>query len=103
MNRKPIEFKIKEAQEIINQFPNVVNEVNNLNTVNKFFSKKLTERIGSKNNNVKEIQIKLNVKADGIFGPITQKAVINFQTKNNLKVDGIVGPETWATLEKVVQ
>ncbi len=95
--------KIKEAQEIINQFPNVVNEVNNLNTVNKFFSKKLTERIGSKNNNVKEIQIKLNVKADGIFGPITQKAVINFQTKNNLKVDGIVGPETWATLEKVVQ
>ncbi|MCF6136286.1 peptidoglycan-binding protein [Pseudalkalibacillus berkeleyi] len=39
-----------------------------------------------------------NYKVDGIFGPITEKAVENFQNKNSLQVDGIAGPETKAAL-----
>jgi peptidoglycan hydrolase-like protein with peptidoglycan-binding domain len=35
---------------------------------------------------------------DGIFGPITKKAVIEFQKAYSLLVDGIVGPQTWGAL-----
>jgi len=38
---------------------------------------------------------------DGIFGPVTEEAVIQFQDKHNLASDGIVGPQTWAKLEEV--
>lgn len=35
---------------------------------------------------------------DGKIGPMTKKAIEEFQKANNLKVDGKVGPQTWATL-----
>ncbi len=35
---------------------------------------------------------------DGIYGPLTKKAVRYFQSKNGLTVDGIVGPKTAAAL-----
>lgn len=57
-----------------------------------------TLKIGSKGNEVKILQIRLNLIADGIFGPITQEAVKDFQKKNNLTTDGIVGSTTWAKL-----
>lgn len=53
---------------------------------------------GSRGANVKFLQQKLGLTADGIFGPNTQKAVRAFQTKNKLTVDGIVGPMTWGKL-----
>ncbi|MEH7515599.1 peptidoglycan-binding domain-containing protein [Gottfriedia acidiceleris] len=53
---------------------------------------------GSKGNSVKLVQKELGIKADGIFGPITDRAVRNFQKKNGLTVDRIVGPKTWAKL-----
>jgi peptidoglycan hydrolase-like protein with peptidoglycan-binding domain len=34
----------------------------------------------------------------GIFGPITQSAVIAFQNAAGLNPDGIVGPLTWAAM-----
>lgn len=49
---------------------------------------------GDKGEGVKHIQKALKLKADGIFGPLTTKAVIEFQKKNKLKADGIVGPNT---------
>lgn len=58
---------------------------------------------------VKRLQQRLNIKADGIFGPLTQQAVMNWQRVHDehgnvvkpgrgLKVDGIVGPKTWGAL-----
>lgn len=38
---------------------------------------------------------------DGIFGPLTFKAVKGFQRDNGLQTDGIVGPKTKKTLDKV--
>lgn len=38
---------------------------------------------------------------DGIFGVLTQKAVMRFQANNGLVPDGIVGPKTYAVLDLV--
>lgn len=57
-----------------------------------------TLKKGSRGEEVKTLQGKLNLIADGIFGPITEEAVKDFQKKNGLTVDGIVGPKTWAKL-----
>ena len=38
------------------------------------------------------------VNADGIFGPLTQSAVLAFQSRFNLTADGIVGRITWNRL-----
>jgi L,D-transpeptidase ErfK/SrfK len=35
---------------------------------------------------------------DGIYGPLTQEAVMNFQEQNGILMDGIVGPLTWTAL-----
>lgn len=55
-------------------------------------------KLGSKGDEVKTLQSKLNLVEDGIFGPITEEAVIDFQRRNNLISDGIVGPKTWEKL-----
>ncbi|WP_257000865.1 peptidoglycan-binding domain-containing protein [Terribacillus saccharophilus] len=55
-------------------------------------------RTGSRGENVRRIQRALEVTADGIFGPNTRQAVINFQRNNGLGVDGIVGQATWNKL-----
>lgn len=68
-------------------------------------------KIGSKGEDVKELQRKLIRvgyyigSIDGIFGPATDRAVRAFQSRNTLKVDGIVGPATWAILnnEKITK
>lgn len=51
-------------------------------------------RLGSKGQEVKELQQLLNIDSDGIFGRGTEKAVKKFQHENGLVVDGIVGPVT---------
>jgi len=60
---------------------------------------------GSKGPAVKELQIKLNkagtkpkLAVDGLFGPLTDKAVRKYQGKNGLKADGKAGEYTLATL-----
>lgn len=55
-------------------------------------------KLGSRSNEVKALQEKLNLKADGIFGPITEEAVKDFQRSNGLEVDGIVGVNTLSKL-----
>lgn len=49
---------------------------------------------GSKGNDVKELQKKLKISADGIFGTNTKNAVKKFQKSNKLTQDGKVGKNT---------
>ncbi len=57
-----------------------------------------TLKQGSKGYEVKQLQKKLNLLDDGIFGPLTEEAVRAFQKSKGLTADGIVGPKTWAAL-----
>lgn len=57
-----------------------------------------TIKLGSRGESVKELQRKLALAVDGIFGKVTDEAVRAFQTAHNLKCDGIVGAKTWAAL-----
>ena len=57
-------------------------------------------RVGSRGNEVKQIQTKLknwgyySGSVDGIYGEQTKQAVIKFQKKNRLTADGVAGPQT---------
>lgn len=57
-----------------------------------------TLKKGSKGPEVVLLQNKLNLHPDGIFGPLTEEAVKEFQKVNGLTVDGIVGTNTWNKL-----
>lgn len=53
-------------------------------------------RRGDESDQVKELQRKLHMeKVDGEFGPMTEKAVKEFQQAHGLTPDGKVGPYTW--------
>jgi len=43
-----------------------------------------------------------NLAVDGIFGPLTEAAVKDFQSKQGITVDGIVGPVTWGKMEEAI-
>ena len=71
-------------------------------------TKQRTLRFGDQGFDVRRLQSRLNANAgvklaldaDGIFGPLTQKAVKQFQTTHPpLDVDGVVGSNTWASLD----
>jgi len=66
-------------------------------------------RVGSRGENVRLIQEYLNrissrypsiprLTEDGIFGPVTERAVREFQRLFGLTQDGIVGPITWGRI-----
>ncbi len=57
-----------------------------------------TLREGDKGNDVKELQRRLKLAADGEFGPRTKAAVVAFQKSKGLTADGVVGPKTAAAL-----
>lgn len=62
-------------------------------------------KLGMRGSDVAEVQTRLknwgySVSIDGIFGPQTLNAVIQFQTARGLKPDGIVGPITYNELQK---
>lgn len=60
-------------------------------------------KIGSRGPDVAIVQGLLGLKADQIFGPITDEKVKDFQTKARLKADGVVGPLTWGALDRIEQ
>lgn len=64
---------------------------------------KPTLKIGSKGDYVTIAQGRLvvagyDIVVDGVFGPKTKQAVMNFQRDHGLVADGIIGPKTWAKL-----
>ena len=58
----------------------------------------MTLKLGSKGNEVKVLQAKLELAADGDFGPGTEAKLKAWQAANGMAADGIAGP---ATLEKL--
>jgi peptidoglycan hydrolase-like protein with peptidoglycan-binding domain len=50
---------------------------------------------GSKGDDVKKVQEKLGLKADGDFGRGTEAAVKDWQTKNGLESNGIIDQKNW--------
>lgn len=55
-------------------------------------------KIGSRGADVRSLQSALSLYVDGIFGPLTEEAVIKFQLEHGLSPDGIVGAKTWAVI-----
>ena len=56
---------------------------------------------GKKGSDVAELQAFLGISpTDGIFCPITETAVIEFQTKSQIEADGIVGPQTYPAIDE---
>lgn len=70
------------------------------------FTFKNTLRLKSWSNDVKQLQLvlkKINLydgAIDGVFGPITEASVKQFQLQKDLVTDGICGPKTNAELNK---
>lgn len=57
-----------------------------------------TIKRGDRGEEVKVLQRALHLIDDGIFGGLTEEAVMAHQRAYGLVADGIVGPLTWATL-----
>ena len=58
---------------------------------------------GDKGDGVKVVQEALGLRADGVYGAATKKAVIAFQDNHDLiDSNGTVGPNTWAELVKLL-
>lgn len=58
-----------------------------------------TLRRGMTGSLTRQVQAKLKVIPDGIFGAKTEAAVREFQRQHKLVSDGIVGPKTWLALD----
>jgi peptidoglycan hydrolase-like protein with peptidoglycan-binding domain len=61
-------------------------------------SSEVVVKRGDRGDAVRKVQAALGVGADGVFGPITERAVKRFQRSHGLVVDGIVGPQTRSAL-----
>lgn len=58
-----------------------------------------TIKPGDKGEAVKAMQLAMDMDADGIYGPVTKKAVIEYQSSHpGLEANGIVGPKTWEAI-----
>lgn len=55
-------------------------------------------KVGSRGEEVKKLQAKLGLGADGVFGPGTEAAVKKWQAANGLTADGLVGDGTWSKM-----
>jgi peptidoglycan hydrolase-like protein with peptidoglycan-binding domain len=57
-------------------------------------STEIVVKHGDRGSAVRSIQRQLGIPADGVFGPMTERAVKRFQRRHELEPDGIVGPLT---------
>jgi hypothetical protein len=61
-------------------------------------SAEIVVKRGDRGSAVRSIQRQLGIPADGVFGPMTERAVKRFQRRRDLVPDGIVGPLTRGAL-----
>ena len=61
-------------------------------------SSEVVVKRGDRGPAVRSIQRELGITADGVFGPMTERAVKRFQRRHGLVPDGIVGPLTRGAL-----
>jgi hypothetical protein len=61
-------------------------------------SSEIVVKRGDRGSAVRSIQRQLGLTADGVFGPLTERAVKRFQRRHDLVPDGIVGPLTRGAL-----
>ena len=54
----------------------------------------VTASASGKKQDIRQLQRKVGVAADGIFGPATERALKRWQRRHGLTADGIVGPQT---------
>ena len=65
-------------------------------------------KLGARGPAVRDLQIRLKAtghhedRCDGIFGPVTEQSVFDFQSDHQLTMDGIVGPITNGALDQAV-
>jgi hypothetical protein len=57
--------------------------------------------VGSRGDSVRELQRKLGIKDDGIFGPQTAAALKKFQSDQGLKSDSIYGKQTASAFDRI--
>jgi len=57
-----------------------------------------TTRSATAGSTVVALQRALGVSADGVIGPVTRRAIRNYQRNQGLAVDGIAGPATLSSL-----
>jgi len=57
-----------------------------------------TTKSATTGSTVVAVQRALGVSADGVIGPVTRRAIRNYQRNQGLAVDGIAGPATLASL-----
>lgn len=73
-------------------------------TTEVFASEFRTMKFGDRGNDVTKLQQELQNKGyysynvDGIYGKITERAVINFQINNKIRIDGFAGSQTQSKL-----
>lgn len=60
-------------------------------------------KITNTGDDVRDVQRRLGVKVDGVFGSSTARAVLQFQADRGLSPDGVVGPKTWEALNALVE
>ena len=53
---------------------------------------------GDRGSDVKTLQTALGLTVDGVFGPLTEKAVERFQLDKDLMVTGVVDSNTWTLI-----
>ncbi|MDY3572306.1 peptidoglycan-binding protein [Enterobacter hormaechei] len=59
-------------------------------------------QMGSKGDDVRELQLMLRMEPDGVAGSATIGALTDFQRRHGLDADGKCGSQTWAVLDREI-
>ena len=84
--------KLSTREQTFDEYPGSVTKKGSTATARVRKIQQRLQDLGAKNSHGRPLLV------DGIFGPVTHRAVMSFQFANGLEADGLVGPKTWAAL-----